>query len=147
MQNKWSKCAYSPKCFMPIFSLLIFYAEFYPYSMREKRSILSYSGPHFPAFGLNTERYEASLRIQSECGKTRNRITPNTDTFYAVQIAKVMRKSLKTLKVSKHYGHDCSMCKSWGSQFFRTTTGIQSEPDAFENSKLVMTFLTSLGVT
>ena len=32
------------------------------------------SGPYFPAFGLNTERYEVSLRIQSECGKiwTRN---------------------------------------------------------------------------
>ena len=26
--------------------------------------IRSYSGPHFPAFGLNTERYFVSLRIQ-----------------------------------------------------------------------------------
>ena len=35
--------------------------------------IRSYFGPHFPphfpAFGLNTERYGVSLRIQSECGK------------------------------------------------------------------------------
>ena len=53
--------------------------------------IWSFSGPHFPAFGLNTERtkyeemrYFVSLRIQSECGKTRTRRTPNTDTFYAV---------------------------------------------------------------
>ena len=46
--------------------------------------IRSYSGPHFPAFGLNTERYKVSLRIQSECGKMRTRITPNTDTFHAV---------------------------------------------------------------
>ena len=57
--------------------------------------IRSYSGPHFSAFGLNTERYSVSLRIQSECGKMRTlfmqchchwkcRITPNTDTFYAV---------------------------------------------------------------
>ena len=38
-------------------------------------SIRSYSGPHFPAFGLN---------IQSECGKMQTRITPNTDTFHAV---------------------------------------------------------------
>ena len=32
------------------------------------------SHPYFPAFGLNTERYEVFLRIQSECGKigTRN---------------------------------------------------------------------------
>ena len=31
--------------------------------------IQSCSGPHFLAFGLNTERYEVYLRIQSECGK------------------------------------------------------------------------------
>ena len=42
----------------------------------------SYSGPHFPAFGLNTERYGLSLLIQSECGKMRTRITQNTDTFH-----------------------------------------------------------------
>ena len=42
----------------------------------------SYSGPYFPAFGLNKERYRVSLRIQSECGKIRTRITLNTDTFY-----------------------------------------------------------------
>ena len=46
--------------------------------------IRSYPGPHFPAPGLNTERYEVSLRIQFECGKMRTKITPNTDTFYAV---------------------------------------------------------------
>ena len=28
--------------------------------------IRSFSGPYFPAFGLNTERYSVSLRIQSE---------------------------------------------------------------------------------
>ena len=31
--------------------------------------IWSFSGPYFPAFGLSTERYGVSLRIQSECGK------------------------------------------------------------------------------
>ena len=46
--------------------------------------IRSYSGPHFPAFELNTERYGVSLRIQSECGKIRTRITPNTDSFNLV---------------------------------------------------------------
>ena len=46
--------------------------------------IRSYSGPHFPAFGLNTERYFVSVRIQSGCGKIRTRITPNTNNFYAV---------------------------------------------------------------
>ena len=47
--------------------------------------IQSYSGPHFPAFKLNTERYRVSLRIQSKCGKMRTRITSNTNTFYAVR--------------------------------------------------------------
>ena len=41
-------------------------------------------GPNFPAFGLNTERYGASLRIQSECSKIQTRITLNRDTFCAV---------------------------------------------------------------
>ena len=31
------------------------------------------SGPYFPAFGLNMERYPVSLRIYSECGKIRTR--------------------------------------------------------------------------
>ena len=31
--------------------------------------IRSYSGPYFPAFGLNTEGYSVSLRIQSKCVK------------------------------------------------------------------------------
>ena len=31
--------------------------------------IQSYSGPHFLAFGLNTERYGVSLHIRSECGE------------------------------------------------------------------------------
>ena len=46
----------------------------------------SFSGPYFPVFGLNTERYGVSLRIQSECGKMRTRVTPNTDTFHAVYV-------------------------------------------------------------
>ena len=39
------------------------------------------------------------------------------------------------------------MYESSGSQFFRTTTGIQSGPDAFDKSRFIMTFLTILGVT
>ena len=38
------------------------------------------------------------------------------------------------------------MYESSGSQFFRTTTGIQSGPDAFDKSRFVMTFLTILGI-
>ena len=38
------------------------------------------------------------------------------------------------------------MYESSGSQFFRTTTGIQSEPGAFDESRFVITFLTILEV-
>ena len=38
------------------------------------------------------------------------------------------------------------MYESSGSQFFKTTTGLQSGPDAFDESRFVMTFLTILGV-
>ena len=46
----------------------------------ESVRIRTYSGPYFPAFGLNTERY-SYLQMR----EIRARITPNTDTFYAVQ--------------------------------------------------------------
>ena len=39
------------------------------------------------------------------------------------------------------------MYESSGSQFFRTTTGIQLGSDAYVESRFVMTFLTILGVT
>ena len=32
-----------------------------------------FSGPYFPGFGLNTEKYGVSFRIQSECRKIRIR--------------------------------------------------------------------------
>ena len=43
----------------------------------------SYSGPYFPAFGLN-------IRIQSECGKIWTKITLNMDTFQAVMAPNVV---------------------------------------------------------
>ena len=38
------------------------------------------------------------------------------------------------------------MYESSGSQFFRTTTGTKSGPDAFDESRFIMTFLTILGI-
>ena len=49
--------------------------------------IRSYSAPYFLAFELNTKRYGVFLRIQFECEKIRTRITPNTETFFAVSTA------------------------------------------------------------
>ena len=62
----------------------------------ESVRIQSFSGPHFPAFGLNRERYGVSLCVQSECGKIRTRKTPNTDTFEAL----FCFLCIKTLSVS-----------------------------------------------
>ena len=39
------------------------------------------------------------------------------------------------------------MYKNSGSQLFRATSGMQSRPDIFDKSKLVLTFLTNLRVT
>ena len=49
-----------------------------------KNSCSSYSGPHFPSFGLNTEIYGVSLRIQPECGKMRTRITLKFSISYTL---------------------------------------------------------------
>ena len=46
----------------------------------------SFSGPYFPAFGLNTEMYFVNFCIQSECGKIRTRKNPNTYNFYTMFI-------------------------------------------------------------
>ena len=59
--------------------------------------IRNYSGPYFPAFGLNTERYGVSLCIQSAFEKTQPRITPNTDTFHAVVIILCKQAIIKLL--------------------------------------------------
>ena len=60
-----------------LFTILTISSEHCVKSVR----IRSYSGLHFPAFGLNTERYGV-LRIRSKYGK----ITPNMDTFHAVYL-------------------------------------------------------------
>ena len=57
--------------------------------------IRSFSGPYFPALGLNTERYRVCLHIQSECGKIRTKKTPNKDTFHAVMFSLATRETSK----------------------------------------------------
>ena len=51
--------------------------------------IRNYSGPYFPAFGLNTERYGVS-EYQFECRKMRTRVTYNTDIFHAMMNLKIL---------------------------------------------------------
>ena len=59
--------------------------------------IRSLPGPYFPEFGLNTERYSVSLRIQSECGKIGTRKTQNTDTSHAVYASEVNAEAVQHL--------------------------------------------------
>ena len=54
------------------------------------------SGPYFPAFGRNTERYSVSLRIQFECKKIRTRKTANMDNFHAVENVSYLKKELQS---------------------------------------------------
>ena len=46
--------------------------------------IRNFSGPYFPEFRLNTERYSVSLSIQSKYCKTRSRKTQSMNAFYPV---------------------------------------------------------------
>ena len=43
--------------------------------------IRGYSGPYFPAFGLNTERYSYLCLLSSNAGKYGPEETPYLDTF------------------------------------------------------------------
>ena len=82
---------------IPCVKTKILYMEPYIKSLVKSVRIWSYSGPHFPALGLNKERYSVSLRIQSECGKIRTRITPNTGTFHTVRVTEmILFASIKT---------------------------------------------------
>ena len=68
-------------------------AIFFYITLREKCSNTEFfSGPYFPSFGQNTERYGISHRIQSECGKIRTKklriwtlFTQCQDTFFDFQ--------------------------------------------------------------
>ena len=61
---------------------------YYPHCVKSVHS-QSFSGPYFPVFRLNTERYGVSLHIQSEYGKIRTRKTPNMETFHALLMRNV----------------------------------------------------------
>ena len=46
----------------------------------------SFSGPHFPAFKLNTMIYSVNLYIQSQCRDILTRRTPNTGTLRKLNV-------------------------------------------------------------
>ena len=74
---------------MLIFVIIVFTAD--QHCVKRVR-IRSYTGPHFPAFSCIRTAYGEiqsispySVQMWENPGKMRTRITPNTDTFYAVQ--------------------------------------------------------------
>ena len=71
-------------------TVCLFIFAFPTSSLREKcpNTIQRFSGPYFPAFGLNMEIYGVNLRIQSECRKIRTKKIPYLDTFHAVHPSK-----------------------------------------------------------
>ena len=89
--------------------LIILVFLYYTHCVKNVR-IRSYSDPYIPVFGLITEKYEVSRRIQSECRKIRTRITLNADTLYAVTISilfsfriPLVLHLLRLLRLSTHY--------------------------------------------
>ena len=76
-----SICQFEMQNFFKItkFSLLLNFFIL-THSLRKKTSyselFWSAFSPHFPAFGVNTERYSVSLGIQSECWKMREKCGP-----------------------------------------------------------------------
>ena len=92
--------------------------------------IRSYSGPYFPAFGLNTERYGVSLCIQSECGKMRTRITPNTYTFYGVLSLAKIRVNMRLLL---SYSTEMSDYKNANVEKIQKSISLYNWEKAFEN--------------
>ena len=74
--------------------------------------IRSYSGQHFPAFGLNTERYFISHHVQSECGKMRTRIALNTDTSHAVYLECKKGKIYNLMNAQVKRGKTCGLVKT-----------------------------------
>ena len=86
----------------------------------------SYSGRHFPALRLNTERYAVSLCTHSECGKKRTRIISNTDTFHAVPQMKKIKKRLQ--KVFKNNDLDViTECEMKILNYFNITFNLNDD--------------------
>ena len=108
--------------------------------------IRSYSGPHFPGFWLNAERYSASHRIHCKCGKMRTGVTSNTNTFHAM--LKHFHQNLRVYPRSKnefaltndweilHTGKNLSKGRCWWTNFVcpKYSWGFWVESERQENS-------------
>ena len=89
-----------------------------------------FSGPYFPAFGLNEERDGVSLHIQSEWWKIRTRKTPNTDTSHAVEYSPIIPYITERFVVNQFKATDFFLyswkSKTWGFLLILGTIGKRS---------------------
>ena len=81
--------------------------------------IRSYSGPYFPTFGLNTERYRVSLHIQSKCGKIQTWITLNTDTSSCIAPFKGYSAGKSNFSLDNPFSANFTKCPNTLKQFVR----------------------------
>ena len=70
-----------------------------------------------------------------------------TNIFMPLSLYQYLYTIIQYVSFRHILNSSASIYKSSGSTFFRTTTGIQSESDAFDESRLVMAFLIIFGVT
>ena len=76
------------------------YADlYYVHTLRKQCPYLELFWSTFSCIRTENGEILRTLSIQSKCGKMRNRITPNTDTFYAVTFTLFMRIGLKTRRI------------------------------------------------
>ena len=107
--------------------------------------IQSYScphfSPHFPAFGLNTERYSVPISILSECSKMREkmrtRITPNKVSFYAVFIFALKKNSTD----QESFTAMSTFCHSWPVRKVIASTPKCSDREFSEPRKRILQML------
>ena len=76
-------------------------ASYYSMNLTTARKVSKYgvfSGPYFPALGLNTERYSVFSPSTGKCGPEK---TPYLDTFHAVDDSQISIVALKCWQTSK----------------------------------------------
>ena len=67
-ENKWYNLNPATTKVFHSLTFCWFYVQFAVFNSVNSVHIWSFSGPHFPAFGLNLEIYRVNIRIQAKCG-------------------------------------------------------------------------------
>ena len=82
--------------------------------------IIVFSGPYFPAFGLNTKRYGVFLHIQSECRKLRTRKNSVFGHFSRIGGDFILEELQKqaTSKISNSSSNDRISAYFWSNTVF-----------------------------